>query len=164
MRLWSECDGLLVLAFNLKFKKDQMRVRHLTFHSRDQDELMDPVEEVHHEFKIVFYMLLTLFQKDVNHLKNVYYLIPYIFQFLSSDIMRDQLNLKIKIFFWLTFFYFGRVLIILVKLINVQLRKISGEFFSRIIYTVIHEPIFMAMSNVILFYGGKISIRMFKLI
>ena len=86
------------MASSLESEKDPMSVRHQAVHSRDQDELMDPVEEVHHEFKIVFYMLLTLFQKDVNHLKNVYYLIPYIFQFLSSDIMRDQLNLKIKIF------------------------------------------------------------------
>jgi hypothetical protein len=78
--------------------------------------------------------------------------------------MKDQLNLKIKTFAKLTIFYFRRVFLILVKLTNVQLRKISDEFFSRIIYTVIHEPIFMAMSNVILFYGGKISIRMFKLI
>ena len=69
---------------------------HLAFHNRDQDELMDPVEEVHHEFKIAFCMPLTLFQRDVNHLKNAYYLILNIFYFFSNDIMKDQLNLKIK--------------------------------------------------------------------
>ena len=78
--------------------------------------------------------------------------------------MKVQLNLKIKIFERLTFFYLRRVSLILVKFINVQLRKISDEFLSRDIYTVIHEPIFMVMSNIILFTGGTINIRMFELI
>ena len=139
-----------------------MSVRHQAFHSRDQDELMDPVEEVHHEPKIAFYKPITLFMREANHLKNAQN--PNIFHFCFNDIMKDQLNLKIKNFAKLTIFYFRRVFLILVKLTNVQLRKISDEFFSRIIYTVIHEPIFMAMSNAILFYRGKINIRMFKLI
>jgi len=44
----------------------------LVFHNKDQDILMDLVEEVHHEFKRAFYTLLALFQRDVNHLKNAY--------------------------------------------------------------------------------------------
>jgi hypothetical protein len=47
-----------------------MSVRHQAFHSRDQDELMDPVEEVHHEPKIAFYKPITLFMREANHLKN----------------------------------------------------------------------------------------------
>lgn len=71
-----------------------MSAVHLAFHNKDQDELMDPVEEVHHEFKRAFCMLLILFLRDVNHLKNACLLIPSIFNFLFNGIMKDQLNLK----------------------------------------------------------------------
>jgi hypothetical protein len=75
--------------------------------------------------------------------------------------MKVQLNLKIKNFERLTFFHLRRVLLNLVNFINVQLRKISDEFLSRDIYAVIHEPIFMAMPNIILFTGATINVRMF---
>ena len=58
------------MASSLESEKDPMSVRHQAFHSRDQDELMDPVEEVHHEPKIAFYNPITLFMREANHLKN----------------------------------------------------------------------------------------------